>query len=272
MNIAEYRRLLDAAKRSHQPVVCPYCGEETLSGGGTTFCSNCECLLAQAEGAAIPKSHEALDQIRSASAKGDYDTILYTYTELEKVSPIPQLWYCHGLAYVEYSNSFVVSIRYDRPGFMEENARLRDNSFKMLAEAKRMFAKAAYHSEKAISDGNMAVELRHTMFLCLLRIGEPRRARQVMDGYVIGTPAALTGYSDLLLYLSSMEYRQASAIAEKLARAEDAPINAFYYLAFLAFKSGRPKDALLMIDALEGVIDPVKLQRLAAEIRDQMAV
>ena len=268
MELSEYQRLVESAKSSYTTLICGYCGEETLSRSARSFCSNCESIIGTGRSELAsrnPQLVDSLDKIRSASASGDFDTVLYAYTELEKTSTAPQMLYCHGLAYVEYSNMFVSKIRYDLKGFMEQNARARDNGFKMLSEAKRLFAKSAYHSESASLEGNTSSDLIYNRFLCLLRIGELRRAKQAIDELATANEHALADYANLLLHIASSEYRAAAPLADKIARSENSPMNAFYYVAFLRFKAGKsgtPK----MLSMLDGVIDPVKLHRLAESI------
>ena len=268
MEPGEYQRLVEKAKSSYATLICGYCGEETLSGSAKSFCSNCESIIDMGRpelASRNPQLAESLDKIRSATASGEFDDVLYTYTELEKTSRAPQMLYCHGLAYVEYSNMFVSKIRYDLNGFMESNARARDNGFKMLSEAKRLFAKSAYHSESASSEGNASPDLIYNRFLCLLRIGELRRAKQASGELAAANEHALADYANLLLYLASTEYRDAAQLADRIARSENPPMNVFYYVAFLRFKTGK-SGSMEMLSMLDGVIDPAKLHRLEESI------
>ena len=274
MKASEYLRLVERAKSSYATLICEYCGEETLSGSAKSFCSNCESIVStgRAELASRnPQLVESMETIRSATAAGDFDAVLYAYTELEKTSQAPQMLYCHGLAYVEYSNMFISTIRYDLNGFMEANARARDNGFKMLSEAKLLFAKSAYHSESASLGGNTSPELTYNRFLCLLRIGELRRAKRAIDELAAANEHALADYANLLLHLASAEYGDAAPLADRIARSENPPMNIFYYLAFLSFKAGK-SGPLKMLSPLNGVIDPAKLRRLAEAITSESNV
>jgi hypothetical protein len=266
MELREYQRRLDSAKSSYKTIFCEFCGEETLSGTEKSYCSNCESVVASEKHELASKNPmlvESLDKIRSATAAGDFDTVLNLYAELTKASQSPQLLYCHGLAYVEYSNLLISKIRYDLNGFMESNARARDYGFKMLSEAKRLFAKSAYHSESAALSGNKSADLAYNLILCLLRIGELRRAKRVCDELESANEHA--DYSKMLLYITSAEYQSAAVIAERIAKAENPPINIFYYIAFLNFKTRKP-NPLKMLSMLKGVIDPAKLNHLAEAI------
>ena len=268
MELSEYQRLVERSKSSYTTLVCGYCGEETLCASARSLCSNCESIISTGRTDLVsrnPQLAESLDKIRSATASGDFDTVLYAYTELEKISPVPQMLYCHGLAYVEYSNMFISRIRYDLNGFMESNARARDNGFKMLSEAKRLFAKSAYHSESASLEGNTSPDLIYNRFLCLLRLGELRRAKTAIDELTAANEHALADYANLLLHIASAEYNDAAVLADRVAKSENPPINISYYIAFLRFKTGK-SNSLKMLSMLDGVIDPVKLHRLAASI------
>ncbi len=260
-------------RRSYRPMVCQFCGEETLSGGDSSFCSNCESQIwtdrktLEANGRQLM---EGLDAIRASLAGEDFDSAGAAYDAIIAGNKDPRLLYAKGIMLIRQSNSEVGKIAYNREGFMDENIAHRDRGARLASEAKRLIAKSLYAS-RAESAASPSPGLWYNILLCELRMNNPRGALGALDRLKASKAQALADYSELLVAQESGDYKGGLGLASRIVESGNPPVNALYYLSFNLFKLGRAAEAGALLKAIEG-LGPRRSELLAGAIDGALSV
>lgn len=267
MRTEELLKVISGIKSRYLPSQCVFCAEETLCGAEISICSNCECIIHSGSSTKISGSIAAqLQIIKSSIAAGNYDAAGLAYDEIIKEKPMPQYLYAKGVMLIDYSNAIVRAIRYDFEGFMEQNAVMREKSFKIDAEAKKLFAKAIY----LLQSGDIAtkdVESQYILFLCYLRMGKIRGAHDVLSNISMGENVMISEYSSLLYFQAIMDYKESGKRVEAMIALNGFPVNILYYKAFCELKKMELKDAAKIADALKDILEDHKIKKIQEEIK-----
>ncbi len=259
-------KIISGIKSRYLPSQCIYCAEETLCGSEISICSSCECIIHSGSSTSISGSIAAqLQIIKSSIAAGNYEAAGLAYDEIIKEKPLAQYLYAKGVMLIDYSNAIVREIRYNLEGLMDQNAKMRDESFKIDAEAKKLFAKAIY----MLQSGDIAtkdVESQYILFLCYLRMGKIRGAHDVLSTISMGENVMISEYASLLYSQAIMDYKESEKRSEAMFALSGFPVNLLYYKAFCEFKKGEIKDAIKIADALKDIFEGHKIKKLQDEI------
>jgi hypothetical protein len=262
MGVSEWVAIAQRGMRSYGHVVCDSCGAEGLGAGEIAFCPNCEGIVG-AEGGAR-QGGRPIEMVRRAVLGNDFDGASALYDQLIKDRPDPQLLYAKGLMRIEHSNYVVSQIDYGGPGFMERNAELRQQAALLLSEGKRLIMKSLSMSEAESKAAPNAYAF-YRVFLCNLRMGNLRAAGESLKGIAeLDKKGAVAPYAKVVLEVQGGLYGEAERELAKLARTRTPPANAFYYAAFVAFKTGDRGGAERIIRASGGLIDERKKSHLVA--------
>ena len=142
---------------------------------------------------------------------------------------------------IEHSNYIISQIRYDGEGFMEPNAELRRQGALLISEGKKLIAKAIGLSEAESKDAP-SVYCFYRMLLCAIKINNLKAAGEYLKRIVeLDKKGAIAPYAKIVLDTNGGLYNEAGKALENLAKTKSPPANAFYYAAFIAFKTGDPK-------------------------------
>jgi tetratricopeptide (TPR) repeat protein len=261
MRIADWIAIAKKEAKSYRQLVCEFCGAETLTGSASTFCSNCESIIgshSKTVERSNPNLFASLNAIRNAVTNNDFDGASAIYDQMITDRPIPQLFYAKGLLKIEHSNYSVSQISYDKEGFMEHNAELREQGAHLISEAKKLIAKSRGMSEKELAEKENASVL-YRIFLCDLKMNDLRSASENLKKMdKLNKDGALSSYAKVVLNTQAGLYKEAAGELDKLVKDKAPPSNAFYYAAFVAFKTGDHKGALKLINVSGGLVENQK--------------
>jgi hypothetical protein len=246
-------------------VQCEYCGAETVTITDPCFCSNCENILFDSVRASRASGKELMQRVQEASdlaETGDYEGALQEYSKIIVDYNEPQFHYQYALMHISYSNREVASIRYDRMGFMEENAKLREHASKLMSEAKRILNHASVMCEKSFKAGDYTPVAEHAAFMCYIKLSKFRSANRIKGFMQKRGSQFISRYADMVFYSSIGDYENSLASADMLLRRETFSINAAFYAALAALKLGNPRAAKEIASALEGLVKRDSLSAL----------
>ncbi|MDE1865288.1 MAG: hypothetical protein KGH94_01455 [Candidatus Micrarchaeota archaeon] len=270
MNVNSCVKAAGSALKSYRPLICEFCGAETLSGGGMAFCSNCESIV-ESESKTLegtnPSLFGALASIRTAIARSDFDAAGVGYDGLLVMKQTPGLLYAKGIMSISHSNHVVSQIRYDGDGFMEGNSELRAKGSLILSEAKRLIAKSRAMSEKEAM-GVQSPRLLYNLFLCDLKVGDLRAASDRLAGITgLEKDGALAIYSAIVLDTFAGRHHEAERSLERIFGLESPPANSFYYAAFNSFKLGDRAGASKILSSSGSLIEDSKRENLLSAMK-----
>lgn len=237
--------------------MCGYCGAETVALGGIGMCSNCENMINLSRDtieSVDPALASSLGSIITAMASNDFDSVDKSYDALLAEKRSPQLLYASALARIKHSNYEISQIRYDRKGFMEENAVHRSNASKLMSAARRMLTKGAYMSKSTVSKGESSPAVAFSLFLSQLKLGNMRGARYALKLLGKTGDEYSLAYANMLFASSMRKYKEADKYAFKLTTPQSFSINAFFYMAFSMFKRHAFGDARTLLSGISGFI------------------
>ena len=244
---------LSNAKRQ----ACGYCGNENAAASNVWVCAYCESAnflstlsLKQSDEALMG----ALSNAIGAMIDDDYEAAAAEYDKIAVRSPDPQTLYGQAVFYFAYSNNEVASIRYDRPGFMEENAMHREKASAMHSKALRILSKVSYLCDKSAKEAHMDAALGFTFFMASVKMGDLKTARRAIDIIEVYGNTFLGSYARMVFGAELGQYADVVVHAQELLKADNFSPNAYYYTAWALFKYGRANDARRMFRALEGQI------------------
>lgn len=269
-----YASLLGNLERMGSLLMCEYCGVETSALGNQCMCSNCESLVFSTRSIIEKKDTVLLDTLeninRSADAS-DYDSVLRMYDQLMAERKEPSLLYAAAIAHLKYSNYEIMKIGYMSTGFMEENTVHRDKAAKLVSSAKKLLAKAISIANSEMAKGNSPVSLVYCKFLAQIKMDSVRGAKQTLGMLEKMGNEYAYNYAQMVFEAHMQRYGNAMKIAEKLTSEKSFSLNAFYYIGLGLFKTGRLKDAKVLLQALDGILRSGNLDALIFEVNAQMS-
>lgn len=239
------------------------------------FCPNCE-LLVNYSGAAAPEiSAERSAALRSAwdSIKGGrYNDADEGFKRAIDGAEDPRYAYAYGISLIRYSNYELSQISYTREGFMEENARHRDRSTELYAQAMMMMHRCIYMISRN-SDYYKSPELRYCMILAMMKVENRRGARVELDGIgEIDRDGAISGYAEVAYGSYIRDYRNTLKLLDKRFDSGVFTHNDIYYLSFSLFKSGRIAASKRILELLIRLFKDERAGVLLEDVRRATAI
>jgi tetratricopeptide (TPR) repeat protein len=252
---SHYLKFLAAAAKSGRVLMCPFCGAYTTSINNQGICHSCENIIAL-DRSALMKNESALctmlDDYNKQLSAQDYEAALKAYDTVLAKYPTPNYMYVKALTYISYSNYELSKIRYDLPGFMEDNSVHRENSSRMFSSAKLLFNKAIYHANSATAQPSDSVTYgsEYIMFLSAIKLGDLASAKSHLDRIRASNNLYISAYAGVVLDSSLGNFEAVSHAADSMLKSNNFPVNILYYVAYAQFKLGRHGDAEKLTKAL----------------------
>lgn len=272
MRIGDYEELLESASRFGEPLMCLYCGAETLTLAGTGACMVCEARLIYKRrqiAGLYGELRNSLEEINSAILKSDYDTVLKEYAQILLRHKEPGFLYANALANVKFSNYKLSQIRYDREGFMEENIVLRNDAAKLIADAKLLLIKAL----DSMDLENQSADQLYLRFLCHVKLGSNRAASaSVLSQLKAAGNQMLAAYATLVFEAELGNYDAVIRTAESLMGKDRLWINALFYVAYAMFKKQRIEESRSLAKLLMTYGFTQKTDYLLSDIAEYEAI
>ncbi len=262
----EIMKLADKMKRE----LCGYCGSETPGATKIWICSNCESpvyagFIGQVK---MNKTHmEALEQVNGFISSGDYAKAVEEYEKLANANGDPALLYRLGLLCFSYSNNEIKQIRYDRKGFMEENARHRSLSHAMYSKGGLLLNRAAVSLEAEFKKNAMTPLIAFTLFMIYIKLDNMRSARRVLELIERRGDEYLSAYGKMVFDSQIGDYSGSVHNANELLKPDNFSINAFYYIALALFMNRKYKEAAELLDSLGKRVRNNSVDALLSEVR-----
>ena len=249
--IGAMERFLKVSRRLY----CRYCGAESLAIGHFGICRVCEAPLSQRKAEVSASDHsivESGDAIWGAISKGDMAAALTTVDARIGAHEEPGFLIAGGLFYIRASNEELKKIRYDLDGFMEENAVHRENSEKMMLNAKTLLNKAVKLSEKHIgNEGGMAMS--YLPFLAELKLGHLKGAMHYMKGIKADENIYLKDYAQMLLHAHMKKGEPLMEHCDRMIRDGKVGLNLFYYIGYALFLKKAYSDSKAVLARLSRI-------------------
>ncbi len=248
---------------------CTYCGAETAAAGAG-ICSECESPIYytrdELQGSS-PDLVEKVNGIRQLEASGKYGEAAAAYDALVTANPDdPNMLYAAGAFYLRYSNNEIRLIRYDLPGFMEQNPVHRVQASQLVIKAKIIFNKAVYVSEGRAAKGGFPARDTYIEFMAQIKMMHLREANALRERLGGLGDAFLARYADLVFNASAENYDYVMQHAAELLSGQPFSLNAAFYLALALFKKKRYADSAALLNVLRGRLSTSNVGELLNEI------
>ncbi len=249
---------------------CVYCGHENITAGDVWVCNYCEMAMNSAN--AMSKLgdgtlQESLKAVNGGISAGNFDAALAEYEKLAAKYKEPQFYYREGLICFQQSNAEVEQVRYDRKGFMEENAVHRANASKIESKAKTILYKASVLCQTEMKSGIEDPFLGFAYFMINVKIGNLKTAK---DGIAVIDKhgnAYLSGYANMVFSAELGRYWDVIAHANALTKSDMFSPNAYYYIAWALFKLRRHRESMHIVRELEKYIKTGSVYALMHDIQ-----
>ena len=243
-----YLKLLNALVKNGRSLMCPFCGAYTLSINNQGICHICENVISS-DRTALMKNESSLcallDDYNKGIAGSDFDSALKTYDSILAKYPTPNHTYVKALTCISYSNYELLKIRYDLPGFMEENSVHREAASTLFSSAKLLFNKALFNAERvgAQSPNQPIYGINYMMFLSAIKLGDLAGAKSYLKNLKSSGNSYISAYAEIVFDSNIGDFKALLGSADSMLKGKDFPINIFYYIAYALFKLGRRADS-----------------------------
>ncbi len=264
--VSYYIKLLNAAVKSGRSLMCPFCGAYTISINNQGMCHICENTIS-ADRAALMKTESELctmlDDYNKQVSNSDFDAAIKTYDSILAKYPMPNYTYVKALTHIYYSNYELSKIKYELPGFMEENSVHREVASRMFSYAKLLLNKSIFDAEKAASGSQSTYGVEYTMFLSAIKLGDLRVARSHLDKLRQSGNKYIAAYAEIVYDSNIGDFTALLRNADMALKSKDFAINIFYYIAYALFRLGRRADAAKLSKALSGIMTSSTINALS---------
>ena len=258
--VSHYLRMLGAAENNSRSLMCQFCGAYTPAINNQGICHACENVISSDRAALMKNSSDMcaiLDSYNKQVASSDFDTALKTYDSLLEKYPAPNYTYAKALAYISYSNYELSKIRYDLPGFMEENSVHKEAASHLFSSAKLLLNKAIFDAAKqaaAQSGQQPTYGTSYMMLLAAVKLDDIAAAKSYLGRLKASGNAYLFAYAEIVFDSHIGDFNALLRSADSMLKGKDFPINIFYYISYALFKLGRRADSEKLTGALEKVL------------------
>ena len=258
--VSHYLRMLGAAENNSRSLMCQFCGAYTPAINNQGICHACENVISSDRAALMKNSSDMcaiLDSYNKQAASSDFDTALKTYDSLLEKYPAPNYTYAKALAYISYSNYELSKIRYDLPGFMEENSVHKEAASHLFSSAKLLLNKAIFDAAKqaaAQSGQQPTYGTSYMMLLAAVKLDDIAAAKSYLGRLKASGNAYLFAYAEIVFDSHIGDFNALLRSADSMLKGKDFPINIFYYISYALFKLGRRADSEKLTGALEKVL------------------
>ncbi|MEM0149387.1 MAG: hypothetical protein QXW10_00625 [Candidatus Micrarchaeaceae archaeon] len=253
--VSQYIKLLSALMKNGRSLMCPFCGAYTISINNQGICHICENVISS-DRAALMKNESSLcaslDDYNKGIAGSDFDSALKTYDSILAKYPTPNYTYVKALTYISYSNFELSKIRYDLPGFMEENSVHREAASKLFSSARLFFNKAIFDAEKVASQPSdqHTYNLDYIMFLSAIKLGDLAGAKSYLNMLKSSGNPYLSAYAEIVFDSNVGDFKALLSAVDSMLKSKNFPISIFYYASYALLKLGKHDDSEKLSRAL----------------------
>ncbi len=254
---------------SAKAIMCGYCGNENYSDSDLWVCSHCEnpnqaslitiSLNDPVLMGAIASTNKLLQQNYVRGALAEYEKVTKNYAD-------PGFIYYYALLHIQASNYEVSQIRYDRKGFMEENATHRSAASDFASKARRLLFKTAVVCQKNMAEDQKNPLLPFVLFMASVKLGNLRTAKRAVEQLSQLESPLLLKYADMLYNMELGKYDIAASRALEMTKKGFMSINAFYYISLALLKVGRIDMAQTLLGAYGKYVQNNSVNALAGAI------
>ncbi|MGC8537590.1 MAG: hypothetical protein ACP5MZ_01220 [Candidatus Micrarchaeia archaeon] len=269
-NVSYYIKLLHATKKNSRSLMCQFCGAYTPAIENHGVCHICENVISS-DRAALMKSNsdicKMLDDYNKQISSSDFDSALKTYDSIIAKYPAPNYTYAKALAYISYSNYELSKIRYDLPGFMEENSAHKEMASRLFSSAKMLLSKAIFDASKQASAPPGQIPTYGTsylLFLAAIKLGDIAAAKSYLGKLKASGNAYLSSYAEIIFDSNTNNFSGLLNSADLMLKSKDFPINIFYYISYALFKLGKRADSEKLTAELQKVLSSNTISSLNA--------
>ena len=270
INAQQYVRLLERAAAG-KVAKCAYCGNENRTVNDTWICTICENIN-YAGTLSDPNLFPSLDHVNQLIDERKYDEALAEYGKIMSQYNEPAYIYRYALLLMEQSNYEVERIRYDRQGFMEENAAHREKASVLYSKSKRIMSKALVICDDEIKNVGGNQFLTYTMFILAIKLGKPKTAKRAIELQGRYSTPSIVAYENMVLSAELDSPQDTAKSAAALLASMSFPLNAFYYLTWSLVKTGQYRDAAALSARLSIYIQSSSLRALMQTIKAEQDV
>ncbi|MEM3841192.1 MAG: hypothetical protein QXN59_00645 [Candidatus Micrarchaeaceae archaeon] len=246
-----YVKAMDRFTKNSKRLYCTFCGAESLAFGNFGICRVCEAPLSEKKSDVLGRDHslvESGEAIWSAINRGDMDNAIAALNSRLASHDEPGFLFAAGLFYIRYSNEEIKKIRYDREGFMEENAVHRENSEKMMLYAKTLLNKAVKLAEK--DKGNQGMLMHYIPFLAEIKLGHLKAAMYYLKGIKHDDIVYLLDYAHIVAHAYRKDGEKLLEHCDRMIREGKVNLNIFYYIGYALFLKKAYGDAKVILSHL----------------------
>ena len=273
MDINEYLDGLKSFEVSNRKVLCKYCGSKTRTRGRICVCSNCELINTFMQKNALDSELvQWLEQYNEFIEDENYPFAINIYNQIIGIYKTQEYFYVHGINYIKYSNFMVDRIRYDRDGFMEENAAYKKASNEIYYNARLFFYKSMNIVDAQMKSGSSdMIELLYSRLLVQIKIGDMRGASDSLERMALSENKYLYDYSNILFNDACNNPKIVlNYIDIMIDNNDDYPITIFYYLAKSLYKNKDYKNADIIIKSLSKLIYGKSILQLSKNVDNML--
>ena len=273
MDAKSYAAMLDKIKGSLSPLMCEYCGVETLALGGICMCSNCEGIASENRSKIEGRDQalaDSLESIREAIEANKYDEAIAAYDSIVKARSDPMMMYAEAIACIKQSNYEIEQISYMRPAFMEQNTVHRDKAAKLVSTAKKLLQRSISIANGELKNGNKSPDIAYGRFLAQIKMENMRGAKSSMEELSRLGDDYAHRYAMMVFEANMERFDNVIKLAEALTGEKSFSINAYYYMGLALFKKKKFVEAKIVLEGLGKIIKSDNLESLIFEVSAQM--
>ncbi len=267
-DINRYLNLLKTvSKRS--AMMCIFCGNDNTAYVDPWICAFCESTVYNAIASAAAKDKTLMKSIESINGyveNGEYKPAADLYATIVEKNGNPQYLYAAALLDIAHSNDEVARIRYDRHGFMEENAEHRIEASRLMSNAKLLFNRAIFRIKGLAGTAQITPDMAFTAFMSSIKSGNLRAAKTYME--YLTAVHQLNDYANMVMSAELGRFDDLYRYADKLLDKNVFMAGALYYVAWGMFKQKRYRESERILNALSQVVRSKSVAALLKDIDD----
>ncbi|MCW6160316.1 MAG: hypothetical protein LVQ95_04490 [Candidatus Micrarchaeales archaeon] len=273
VKVKSYLYLVDRAS-SQKSLDCSYCGAENFSDKDVWVCYNCELANYGAMRDIWMNNKVLIDQIAQVNKLIGMDDFAGAAAEYEKILTMlgePEFLYSAALIHKRNSNHEISLIRYDRMGFMEENAVHKENAIKESNRAALLLNKASAALEEQFKKGIRQPASIFTFFMTNIKLGNLKTAKRGIGMLKVSGNLYLSKYADMVFNAELLKPVE-TAVASIDCLKVNTSVNAVYYLGWALFKGKRYREATDLLTGIRKYVDTGNIDAMLQNIESAKEV
>ena len=239
---------------------CRFCGADTVSGAGASFCVSCELQQGSGAGSGTEDASAGMNAIYRDAVLGKTAGLDSFAREKRQQELQPEILYGIGVLYSHASSHTYRDRNYSRSGFMEENSGNVYASLDLASRSKEFLFKALYSAEHGEGSEGDRLYMR---FIANVRLGRLTYAGRILEAL----PASAIDARRYAGMVYSVETRSGDSRKRILEAMRSGEPNAYYYLARRLAQLKRFNDAIYILKQLTGALNMPMAGYLLGDLR-----